>query len=240
MTTVTFRMEGDRITGFDSKGHSGYAEAGSDIVCAAITSAIRLVEAMPRWTPAMKDGKPVATEFTLPVYFPSALAENFPDLSKTQSHPLVVVDGVLMEWEAFDLQVQPSEIESFRILTGEDAAAYGTRGEREGVIIITRKKTASAAQADSVPHIRIRINGNADGNVGSKMAVAGVVTDEAGSPIVGAIVREVGGKDGVVTDREGRFSLSVPRDATLEVMYVGFQTVKAKPQANMTVVLKPE
>ena len=38
-------MEGDRITGFDSKGHSGYAEAGADIVCAAITSAIRLVEA---------------------------------------------------------------------------------------------------------------------------------------------------------------------------------------------------
>ena len=45
MTTVTFRMEGDRITGFDSTGHSGYAEAGADIVCAAITSAIRLVEA---------------------------------------------------------------------------------------------------------------------------------------------------------------------------------------------------
>ena len=45
MTRVTFRMEGDRITGFDSKGHSGYAEAGSDIVCAAVTSAIRLVEA---------------------------------------------------------------------------------------------------------------------------------------------------------------------------------------------------
>ena len=45
MTTVTFRMEGDRITGFDSKGHSGYAEVGADIVCAAITSAIRLVEA---------------------------------------------------------------------------------------------------------------------------------------------------------------------------------------------------
>ena len=45
MTTVTFRMEGDRITGFDSTGHSGYAEAGADIVCAAITIAIRLVEA---------------------------------------------------------------------------------------------------------------------------------------------------------------------------------------------------
>ncbi len=37
-------MEGDRITGFDVQGHSGYAEAGSDIVCAAVTSAVRLVE----------------------------------------------------------------------------------------------------------------------------------------------------------------------------------------------------
>ena len=45
MTTITFRTENDRIIGFDSQGHSGYAEAGEDIVCAAITSAIRLVEA---------------------------------------------------------------------------------------------------------------------------------------------------------------------------------------------------
>ena len=36
---------GDRITGFEARGHSGYAEAGADIVCAAVTSAIRLVEA---------------------------------------------------------------------------------------------------------------------------------------------------------------------------------------------------
>ena len=45
MTTVTFHTEGNRIIGFDSQGHSGYAEAGEDIVCAAITSASRLVDA---------------------------------------------------------------------------------------------------------------------------------------------------------------------------------------------------
>jgi len=45
MTTVTFLSAGSRITGFDVKGHSGYAEAWSDIVCAAVTSAVRLVEA---------------------------------------------------------------------------------------------------------------------------------------------------------------------------------------------------
>ena len=45
MTTITFLTEGSRIIGFDAMGHSGYSEAGSDIVCAAITSAIRLVDA---------------------------------------------------------------------------------------------------------------------------------------------------------------------------------------------------
>ena len=44
MTTVTFHMEGSRITGFTAGGHSGYAPAGEDIVCAAVTSAVRLVE----------------------------------------------------------------------------------------------------------------------------------------------------------------------------------------------------
>ncbi len=44
MTTVSFHTEESRIVGFDVKGHSGYAEEGCDIVCAAITSAVRLVE----------------------------------------------------------------------------------------------------------------------------------------------------------------------------------------------------
>ncbi len=44
MTTVTFHTEGSAITGFDAKGHSGFAQEGEDIVCAAVTSAVRLVE----------------------------------------------------------------------------------------------------------------------------------------------------------------------------------------------------
>lgn len=45
MTTVTFLTEERRIIGFDAVGHSGFGEAGEDIVCAAVTSAVRLVEA---------------------------------------------------------------------------------------------------------------------------------------------------------------------------------------------------
>ena len=44
MTTVAFHLEGSRIEGFEVKGHSGYANEGSDIVCAAVTSAVRLCE----------------------------------------------------------------------------------------------------------------------------------------------------------------------------------------------------
>ena len=44
MTTVTFFTEGQRITGFQAEGHSGYAAEGEDIVCAAVTSSVRLVE----------------------------------------------------------------------------------------------------------------------------------------------------------------------------------------------------
>ena len=38
-------MEEDRITGFSVSGHSGYAEAGSDIVCAAVSAVVTMVEA---------------------------------------------------------------------------------------------------------------------------------------------------------------------------------------------------
>ena len=38
-------MEGDRITGFSVSGHSGYAEAGKDIVCAAISATVTMAEA---------------------------------------------------------------------------------------------------------------------------------------------------------------------------------------------------
>ena len=45
MTRCEFFTEGDRITGFSVSGHSGYSEAGSDIVCAAISACVAMAEA---------------------------------------------------------------------------------------------------------------------------------------------------------------------------------------------------
>ena len=44
MTRCEFFRDGERITGFSIAGHSGYAEAGADIVCAAISAATSLAE----------------------------------------------------------------------------------------------------------------------------------------------------------------------------------------------------
>ncbi|MFR0734538.1 MAG: ribosomal-processing cysteine protease Prp [Oscillospiraceae bacterium] len=44
MTKVEFFTQDDRITGFCCSGHSGYGEAGTDIVCAAVSAAVNLTE----------------------------------------------------------------------------------------------------------------------------------------------------------------------------------------------------
>ena len=45
MTRCEFFTQDERITGFSVSGHSGYAEAGSDIVCAAVSAAVAMAEA---------------------------------------------------------------------------------------------------------------------------------------------------------------------------------------------------
>ena len=45
MTKCEFFTEDERITGFSVSGHSGYAEHGEDIVCAAITALVTMAEA---------------------------------------------------------------------------------------------------------------------------------------------------------------------------------------------------
>ena len=44
MTKCEFFRDHERITGFSVSGHSGYAEAGQDIVCAAISAAVAMAE----------------------------------------------------------------------------------------------------------------------------------------------------------------------------------------------------
>ena len=44
MTRVEFFDQNGRISGFSCSGHSGYGEAGEDIVCAIVSTAVTLAE----------------------------------------------------------------------------------------------------------------------------------------------------------------------------------------------------
>ena len=44
MTRCEFFTENDRITGFSISGHSGFEDAGKDIVCAAVSAVVEMAE----------------------------------------------------------------------------------------------------------------------------------------------------------------------------------------------------
>lgn len=46
MTTVKLIKKGNSAIGFDVSGHSGYAESGNDIICAAVSSAVSFAETL--------------------------------------------------------------------------------------------------------------------------------------------------------------------------------------------------
>lgn len=72
-------------------------------------------------------------------------------------------------------------------------------------------------------------------------AVAGIVLDETGEPVIGASVFEEGTRNGVVTDLDGKFSINVKANARLTVTYVGYtpQTVAVGGRNTLRIVLAP-
>ena len=74
------------------------------------------------------------------------------------------------------------------------------------------------------------------------VTVAGTVKDMNGEPIIGANVLVSGSTVGTITDIDGKFSLTAPRDAVLDISYLGYksQRVKVVSGTPLTVVLKED
>lgn len=62
-----------------------------------------------------------------------------------------------------------------------------------------------------------------------KIAVSGTVKDMNGEPLIGVSVAEKGTTNGMITDLDGNFKLSVSSlESTLEFSYVGYNPVSVK------------
>ncbi|MDL2281856.1 TonB-dependent receptor [Parabacteroides sp. OttesenSCG-928-G06] len=72
--------------------------------------------------------------------------------------------------------------------------------------------------------------------------ITGTVTDQTGEPIIGANVVEKGTTNGVVTDVNGKFSLSIAENVTLQVTYIGYltQEIGTGNQTTLQIVLKED
>ena len=70
----------------------------------------------------------------------------------------------------------------------------------------------------------------------AQINVKGHVKDAQGEPIIGATVRVAGTQTATVTDFDGNFTLKANQGATIDISYVGFQSVsvKAAPSLNIT------
>ena len=78
---------------------------------------------------------------------------------------------------------------------------------------------------------------------GSKITVAGTVTDKNGEPLTGATVTVKGSKSAMATDIDGAFIFhDVEPNATLKVSYIGFETqdVPVKGRSDINVVLNED
>ncbi|WP_300699259.1 TonB-dependent receptor [Bacteroides sp.] len=72
--------------------------------------------------------------------------------------------------------------------------------------------------------------------------LTGTVTDATGESIIGASVLEKGTTNGVITDIDGNFTLSVSPKATMMISYVGYvaQEIPLNGQKNLKVILKED
>ena len=70
--------------------------------------------------------------------------------------------------------------------------------------------------------------------------VSGTVLDAAGEPLIGVSVLEAGTTNGVVTDFDGKFTLTVKQGAKLTISYVGYTSQTVAAQNGMTVTLEED
>lgn len=67
--------------------------------------------------------------------------------------------------------------------------------------------------------------------------ITGTVLSAANEPVIGAAIIDVATKEGVITDIDGKFTIKSKAGSILEVSSLGYETVKAKAQNGMTVIL---
>lgn len=125
----------------DTDGSITNVEVVRSVDASLDAEAVRVITAMPKWTPGEQRGEKVRVRYTMPINFklqgePTKKRTDFDPTKK----PLIVLDGEVMPANFDTKNLNPSNIEKIEVL--KDASAvdiYGEKG-KNGVILITTKK----------------------------------------------------------------------------------------------------
>ena len=79
-------------------------------------------------------------------------------------------------------------------------------------------------------------------SIAQNITVKGIVKDNLGESVIGANVTEKGTTNGMITDLDGNFSLTVQKNATLVISYIGYVTeeIAIKGNTNLNIILKED
>jgi TonB family protein len=151
---------------------------------------------------------------------PSAISLQIDETWNTLPAALIVIDGKESSREELE-KINPSNIFSMNVLKGASATkTFGEKG-KNGVIIITLKPE----------------------DLKNQKIVKGTVLNKEGKPVENASIMstgKLGEAQRVLTDQVGRFSITIPPDATLFVNREGYagKTIKPPFDTELRIVLE--
>ena len=178
---------------------------------------IGVLKGMPKWNPGKMDGEAVDVRYTLLINIAKKYFDDVVVIGN-DTEPLLVVDGNIID-KAELSSIAPSDIASITVKKGDDPAMIEKYGEaaKNGVLLIQTSVTA----ADEI---------------------TGIVEDEQGQAIPGAIVQAEGSDKATVTNLNGRFTIKSLDNLILKVSYIGkkIETIKTQPGENFVIKLSSE
>ena len=162
----------------------------------------------------------------------STLKKAISEIERNSDYVFLITDDAVSELNnRTTINVSDESIqEILETIFQETGLAYNIV-ERQVSIYKDAASTAQTTKAEEVEAVEQQ-----------KRTVTGVVIDEEGEAVIGANIMEKGTTNGVVTDFDGNFSLSVADNATLVISYIGYvsQEVKTAGKNRFEIVLSED
>ncbi|KAA6348377.1 TonB-dependent receptor SusC [termite gut metagenome] len=83
---------------------------------------------------------------------------------------------------------------------------------------------------------------NMNGQNSTRKSISGIVSNSSGEPLIGVTVLEINTSNGIITDIDGRYSLTVSPNSSLRFSYIGYKVFERKidNQSVINVVMSEE